>query len=184
MHDTADASLITRVLVEDDRGAFADLVNRHQGAIRGLLRRLCGGDSALADDLAQETFVRAYRGLRGFRGGSRLATWLHRIAYNCFLDHHGRAGRWAERAGADGPEPPSRTTDDPLLRHDLERAMTSLRPAEAAALTLSYVHLHSHEEIAEVLGCPVGTVKTHIFRGKQRLRAYLDGWSDQRRGAP
>lgn len=186
MQDSSDASLITQVLVEDDRGAFAVLVNRHQPAIRGLLRRLCGGDAALADDLAQETFVRAYRGLRGFRGGARLATWLHRIAFNVFLGQMGRCRR-ADHPAQPEAEDPGDAANTPgdalLLRYDLERAMTTLRPAEAAAVTLSYVHLLSHEEIAEVLGCPVGTVKTHILRGKQRLRAQMGVWAEQAGGA-
>jgi RNA polymerase sigma factor (sigma-70 family) len=181
MHDPSDSSLIAQVLVEDDRGAFAVLVNRHQPAVRGLLRRLCGGDVAWADDLAQETFVRAYRGLRRFRGGARLGTWLHRIAYNVFLDQAGRAARRPERGGEG--DAGAAVRDDPVLRYDLERAMTALRPAEAAALTLSYVHLLSHDEIAEVLGCPVGTVKTHIARGKQRLREQMGDWAGQAGGA-
>jgi RNA polymerase sigma-70 factor, ECF subfamily len=175
MEDAADAGLIARVLANDDRGAFAALVNRHQPSVRGLLRRLCKGDAAAADDLAQETFVRAYRGLRGFRGGARLATWLHRVAYNVFLTHAARAGRPA----VEPPPPRPGGTDAALLRTDLERAMTALRPAEAAALTLSYVDLLTHEEIAEVLSCPVGTVKTHIARGKERLRALMTEWADQ-----
>jgi RNA polymerase sigma-70 factor (ECF subfamily) len=172
MDEGADASLIARVLAGDDRGAFAALVNRHQGAVRGLLRRLCHGDAAAADDLAQEAFVRAYRGLGGFRGGARFSTWLHRVAYNVFLDH-------AARRPLPDSEPPVVPAADAVLRTDLQRAMSALRPAEAAALTLSYVELLTHEEIAEVLGCPLGTVKTHINRGKERLRALMGDWADR-----
>jgi RNA polymerase sigma-70 factor (ECF subfamily) len=186
MDATSDASLIARVLAEDDRAAFAALVNRHQSGIRGLLRRLCGGDAALADDLGQETFVRAYRGLRRFRGAARLSTWLHRIAYNVFLDHAGHASQRQPRSDpaiALDERPDGAPADSALLRYDLERAMTVLRPAEAAALTLSYVHLFTHEEIADVLGCPVGTVKTHIARGKDRLRAQMGDWRQPAEGA-
>lgn len=179
MDPTPDASLIARVLAEDDRSAFAALVNRHQPGIRGLLRRLCGGDQALADDLAQETFVRAYRGLRRFRGNARLSTWLHRIAYNVFL---AQAGQLVRRPLA-APEGDPRPAETPLLRYDLERALLALRPEEAAAMTLSYVHCFTHEEIAEVLGCPVGTVKTHIARGKDRLRARMMEWDRRAEGA-
>jgi RNA polymerase sigma-70 factor (ECF subfamily) len=177
MDEASDAGLIARVLADDDRGAFAALVNRHQPAVRGLLRRLCGGDAAVADDLAQETFLRAYRGLPAFRGGARLSTWLHRVAYNVFLTHAARSGR------RDDLEPPAAragAADTALLRYDLERAMAALRPPEAAALTLSYVDLLSHDEISQVLGCPVGTVKTHIARGKEKLRALMGDWADQR----
>ncbi len=176
MDQASDATLVARVVADDDRAAFAVLVNRHQGAVRGLLRRLCAGDAAAADDLAQETFVRAFRGLARFRGGARLSTWLHRIAYNVFLNDRARAQ-------APAPLPPDQgRADDPELRHDLEQAMAALRPAEVAALTLSYVHRCPHEEIAEVLGCPVGTVKTHIARGKERLRARLGDWAAAPRG--
>lgn len=191
MSDQSDASLVARVLADDDRGAFAALVNRHQPAVRGLLRRLAGGDAALADDLAQETFVRVYRGLRGFRGGARLGTWLHRVAYNVFLSHLGRradlrsAADGADRAGEPGPADggPGAVAEAAVLRTDLERAMTCLRPPEAAALTLSYVQNFSHEEIGLVLNCPAGTVKTHIARGKERLRALLGDWGAQRGAA-
>ena len=193
MSDSSDPALIARVLGEDDRGAFAALVNRHQSAVRGLLRRLCGGDQALADDLAQETFVRVYRGLGGFRGGARFSTWLHRVAYNVFVNHAGRSRRrdlLADQAGHAGFDEPSSgavadqgAADGALLRYDLERAMSVLRPAEIAALTLSYVQLLSHEEIAEVLDCPVGTVKSHVTRGKDKLRAQLGDWARQAGGA-
>jgi RNA polymerase sigma factor (sigma-70 family) len=173
-----DVDLVARVLADDDRSAFAALVNRHQGAVRGLLRRLCGGDGAAADDLAQETFVRAYRGLRRFRGGARLSTWLHRIAYNVFLTQ-------AARQSLAGDPPLAPPTSDTALRTDLERALGTLRPVEAAALTLSYVELLTHDEIAEVLSCPVGTVKTHIARGKERMRALLGDWArHSAQGAP
>ena len=183
MDDTSDAGLIARVLVGDDRGAFAVLVNRHQAGIRGLLRRLCGGDTALADDLAQETFVRAYRGLRGFRGTARLSTWLHRIAYNVFLNQSASRSQREPSGDLAGEILSPAPAENALLRYDLERAMIALRPAEAAALTLSYVHLFTHEEIAEVLDCPVGTVKTNIARGKDRLRAQLEAWGERAKGA-
>jgi len=172
----SDATLVARVVVDDDRGAFAALVNRHQPAVRGLLRRLCAGDAAAADDLAQETFVRAFRGLARFRGGARLSTWLHRIAYNVFLTERTRAATPALAPPDEG------RAHDPELRYDVEHAMSALRPPEVAALTLSYVHRCSHEEIADVLGCPVGTVKTHIARGKERLRGLLGDWAAAPRG--
>src|SRR5436853_6804078 len=81
----SDAQLIARVLVQDDRHAFGELVRRHQSAVRATLRRLTGGDRALADDLAQETFLLAYRNLRSFRQEAKFSTWLYRIAYNAFL---------------------------------------------------------------------------------------------------
>src|SRR5512144_514634 len=85
MADVADASLIARALVADDRHAFAELVKRHQSAVRATLRRLTAGNHALADDLAQETFMLAYRNLKSFRQEAQFSTWLFRIATNAFL---------------------------------------------------------------------------------------------------
>ncbi|HEX8678919.1 MAG TPA: sigma-70 family RNA polymerase sigma factor, partial [Chthoniobacterales bacterium] len=81
-----DADLLARVLLHEDQNAFSELVRRHQSAVRGLLRQLTRSDLALADDLAQETFIRAYKNIRSFRGEAKFSTWLYRIAYNCFRE--------------------------------------------------------------------------------------------------
>src|SRR5262244_1719780 len=81
----SDAQLIARVLVQDDRHAFGELVRRHQSTVRACLRKLTSGNAALADDLAQETFLLAYRNLKSFRQEAKFSTWLYRIAYNVFL---------------------------------------------------------------------------------------------------
>ncbi|OJT23233.1 hypothetical protein BO221_20420 [Archangium sp. Cb G35] len=170
-----DAELITRVLVRDDRRAFGELVARHQSAVRGLLRRLTGGDLAQADDLAQETFLRAYRGLRGYRGGAKFSSWLYRIACNVFFSR--------DRGSRDAlPEPPLLEAgnaglalpDLVLERHDLEKALALLKPRERAALVLTYANELTHEEAAVVLDCPVGTLKTHVARAKEKLRRQLE----------
>src|SRR6202158_6179217 len=81
----SDTQLIARVVVSDDRHAFSELVRRHQSSVRATLRKLAKGDAALADDLAQETFLLAYRNLKSFRQEAKFSTWLYRIAYNVFL---------------------------------------------------------------------------------------------------
>lgn len=168
----SDADLILRVLQHDDRHAFSALVRRHQSAVRGLLRRLTCGNAAQADDLAQETFLRAYRGLHGYRGGAKLSTWLHRIAYNVFLNASRRRTP-APLEDADGVAP---ERDHPLLRHDLAHALVDLAPAERAAITLAFGRDHTHTEVAAILDCPLGTVKTHIARAKEKLRKRLSAW--------
>jgi len=168
----SDTELITRVLDYDDRHAFSTLVRRHQSAVRGLLRRLTCGNDAQADDLAQETFWRAYRGLRGYRSGARLSTWLHRIAYNVFLS----ATRRRDPAGLDEAATAAPRGDHPMLRHDLAHALVDLAPAERAAITLAFGQEHTHHEVAAILDCPLGTVKTHIARGKEKLRKRLQAW--------
>jgi RNA polymerase sigma-70 factor (ECF subfamily) len=165
----SDADLVARVVADDDRRAFAELVRRHQSAVRGLLRRLSAGDAALADDLAQETFLRAYRGLAGWRGSAQLATWLYRIAWNLWAS---QARRAADPEPAE-PEPLRPAGDAAIDRHDLERALRALRTEERAALALAYGQEMTHEEAARVLDWPLGTLKTHILRGKERLRRLL-----------
>jgi RNA polymerase sigma-70 factor (ECF subfamily) len=173
----SDAELVLRVLTGDDRDAFAEIVRRHQSLVRTLLRRLTCGDAALADDLAQESFLRAYRGLARYRGEAKLSSWLYRVAYNVFLANRARAR----------PEPPlppqieaaaatEAGADRALLQHDLERAMAALSPPERAALTLAYRDGASHAEVASILGCPLGTAKTHILRGKEKLQRQLSAW--------
>ena len=161
----SDAELIVRVLADDDRHAFAEPIRRHQSDVRALLRRLAG-DAALADDLAQETFLRAYRSLAQFRGGARFGSWLYRIATNAFLAQ-------ARRPVALPEEPGPATMDGVLLRHDLTRALAELRPEERAAIALTYGQELTHEEAAELLEWPLGTLKTHVLRAKDKLRSRL-----------
>jgi RNA polymerase sigma factor (sigma-70 family) len=183
-----DAELIARVVVEDDRHAFSELVRRYQSAVRATLRRLTGGNHALADDLAQETFLLAYRNLKSFRQEARFSTWLYRIATNAFLADARK--RKEELLGdddatlADDDESAAATPGDHSgdhahavgLRLDMERALALLSEGERAAIVQCYHNDLSHEEAAYVLDCPVGTVKTNILRGKQKLKALLGAW--------
>lgn len=172
-----DAELILAVLERDDRRAFAELVHRHQGTVRSVLRRLTRGDTALADDLAQETFVLAWRNLRAFRFEARFSTWLYRIAFNAWRSD-ARKRREVALEIDDDALPPDATDafaemPDVAARVDLERAMATLSDGERACLAACYYADLSHEEAAEALGLPLGTVKTHIMRAKARLRIRL-----------
>jgi len=180
----SDAALIARVVVSDDRHAFGELVRRHQSAVRATLRKLTGGNVALADDLAQETFLLAYRNLKSFRQEARFSTWLYRIAYNAFLANARKSKevQLPEDMDADDFEPasnehPAGGERSSTLSIDLERAMTVLSEAERAAIVQCYHNDLTHEEAAVVLGCPVGTVKTNILRAKEKLRARLGAWA-------
>lgn len=156
-----------------DRQAFNTLVRQHQSAVRGVLRRLCAHDHALADDLAQDTFVRAFTHLADFRGTARLSTWLYRIAYNVFLDQrHRHKELFDEVRVAAAPAAPLEGAD-PLRTQQLERAMRGLRVEERLALALCFGQGCSAEEAAEIMVCPVGTVKTHLQRGKEKLREQM-----------
>jgi RNA polymerase sigma factor (sigma-70 family) len=186
-----DAELIARAVVNDDRHAFSELVRRYQSGVRATLRRLTMGNHALADDLAQETFLLAYRNLKAFRQEARFSTWLYRIATNAFLADARK--RKEELLGdrdadvADGDDEPA-FGDEGSRDHargvalgvDLERALGVLSEAERAAIVQCYHNDLSHEEAAYVLGCPVGTVKTHILRAKLKLKSRLAAWAPEK----
>ncbi len=170
MHEP-DADLISLVVISNDRNAFGKLVLRYQSGIRQLLRRLTAGDNDLADDLAQETFIRAFHALKGFMGGAAFSSWLYRIAYNVFISdartrrHH----RIEPLENAEHVPAPERS-DAGIGMVDLERAMGQLGADERAALTLSYMKGLAHGEIAKALDCPLGTVKTLILRAKEKIK--------------
>ena len=174
--ELTDADLVARVLVDDDQHAFGELVRRHQSSVRGLLRQLTRTDVALADDLAQQAFLRAYKNIRSFRGEARFSTWLYRIAYNCFRED---ARRRKELVGID--EEQLQTQHDPqvanpALRHDLMRALNLLPLNERSAVVLCCQNGLSHDEAARVLDIPLGTVKTNVLRGREKLKRMLADW--------
>lgn len=167
---------------QGDRPAFARLVQSHQSRVRLQLRRLTQGDAALADDLAQETFVQAWLHLNDFRGEARLATWLHRIALTRFLQHVRRPQlplEWhaAEASDADEPGHDPRAAEG--LTRDVERALQALSEIQRLAVVHCF-HLDlSHAEAAQVLGLPLGTLKSHLDRAKSRLRELLGAWNPE-----
>jgi RNA polymerase sigma factor (sigma-70 family) len=156
-------------------GDFAALVRVHQSKVRGFLRRLTRGDAALADDLAQETFLEAHRKLAQYRGEGSFGSWLCGIAWSRFLMER------RKRKEEPLDELPESASADPAqasaAKLDLERAMARLSPEERAALTLCYALGHSHGEAAEILHLPLGTVKSHVLRGREKLKAMLEAGS-------
>jgi RNA polymerase sigma-70 factor, ECF subfamily len=172
----SDADLILAVLERADRGAFAQLVVRHQSQVRAVLRRLTKGDAALADDLAQETFVLAWRNLKAFRFEARFSTWIYRIAFNAWQSEARKKREVLMEIDDEAPPPGSGAFEempDVAARVDLERAMATLSDGERAAIAACYYGDLSHEEAAAALGIPLGTVKTHILRAKAKLKARL-----------
>jgi RNA polymerase sigma-70 factor (ECF subfamily) len=155
-----------------DSAAFNALVREHQSKVRGFLRRLARGDAALADDLAQETFLEAWRKIAQFRGEGSFSGWLCGIAWSRFLMERRKR---KEEPLEDVDETVS--TDPQSSSHaklDLERAMARLAAPERAALTLCYALGHSHGEAAEILSLPLGTIKSHVLRGREKLKAMLE----------
>jgi RNA polymerase sigma factor (sigma-70 family) len=176
----ADAELIARCLTLNDKAAFGELVLRHQSSVRQFLRHLTRGNAALGDDLAQDTFLQAYRALGQFRGESRFEVWLLGIAYNHFRNSSRRlrrenAASESDLAKLEAPET-ARMED---LRLDLAWALAQLSGDEQLALRMNFQIGLSHGEIAVALGWPVGTVKTHIARGKEQLHEILLPWKVQ-----
>jgi RNA polymerase sigma factor (sigma-70 family) len=155
---------------------FEALVREHQSRVRSQLRRLTRGDAALADDLAQDTFVLAWRHVGSFRGDARVSTWLYRIAYNTFLAHvrSAREHEPLDEERADAPLPDA--SHEVVQRIDIERALAALPEPERVALIHCFQLDLSHAEAAEVLGWPLGTLKSHVARGKARLRERLVAW--------
>ena len=173
---SSDAELIVAILERDDRRAFGTLVTRHQSKVRTVLRRLTRGDDALADDLAQETFLLAWRNLRHFRFEARFSTWIYRIAFNAWQSEARKKREVLLEIDDDALPPGSENYDelpDIASRIDLERAMAILSDGERAAITACYYADLSHEEAAAALGMPLGTVKTHVLRARAKLKARL-----------
>jgi RNA polymerase sigma-70 factor, ECF subfamily len=179
--DDADADLV-RAASGGDRQAFDELVGRHQAALVNLARAMTGG-SPDAEDLAQEAFIRAWKGLARFRGESTFRTWLHGIAVNVVRTHRGRLARLREvfstRADEGGRDPietaavNERLEDTLAARQQIDRALARLPAELREAVVLRDIQGLDYKEIAAALGVPIGTVESRIFRARQRLRPLL-----------
>jgi RNA polymerase sigma factor (sigma-70 family) len=147
-----------------DAAAFALLVRRHEARVRGFLRRVAGPEQA--DDLAQEAFLKAWRGARGYRGPGSYPGWLLRIAWRGFLDARRRRGDPA--MAVDAPLPPAVDA-----RIDVSRVLAALSAEERACLVLCLGQGYSHADAASILDLPLGTVKSRVARAAAKARALL-----------
>ena len=177
-----DIDLIARVLRDDDRHAFGELVRRHQSALRASLRKMTG-NAELADDIAQETFILAWKKIGSFRFEAKFSTWLYRIAFNAWQSEIRKKQEVLldtdEMSAQEWTSPESEATG---TRRDLTRAMKMLSDAERAAIHQCYYNDLSHEEAAYVLNVPLGTLKTHILRAKEKLRVVLGEYANEEQG--
>ncbi len=175
----SDQELIARVVNRRDQHAFAQLVLRYQSALRIWARRLCNGDTHLADDLAQETFMKAYAALGAFRAEAKFSTWLYRIAFNIAANRwRAKKIEWCELDENEEIEAEQCSVKQFHAQKDVEAAMQTLSAAQQLALRLCYEDGFSHDEAASIMGIPLGTVKTHIGRGKAKLQILLASWQD------
>lgn len=170
LHDVELAALATA----GDRKAFGELVRRHNPAVRTLLRRM-GAAPDVADDLAQDAFLAAFEAIADFRGEGAFAGWVRRIAARLYVK------RWRKRGGEtalddQAPEEVDAGADQrgAAQRLDLDEALKSLSEAERLCVSLCYGAGLSHAEAAEIAQAPVGTVKSHVKRGLDKLRRRLD----------
>ena len=172
----SDHVLALRVSSARDRQAFDQLVRRHQSAVRRFLLGLTLGNEALSDDLAQDTFLKAYQNIGQFRGMASFQTWLTRIAYNTFYDHQRR--HCEETVSMDGTASPAvmavkaRTPSQSAIM-DVRRALSLLGEAERTCITLQMIDGVPIDEIAQITGMPANTVKSHLRRGKEKLKTFL-----------
>lgn len=172
-----DAELVGRALSGSDV-AFAGLVSRHQAAVRAFVRRMLASGWAEADDLSQETFLAAWGSLRSLKEPAGFKTWLLGIAWRKAQDrirsaqrHAARDNAWLETVEA----PPGISAEDRLA---MAQAMAELAPDVRACVALCLADGLSHPEAAQALGLPLGTVKSHVARGRARLLKALGGSDD------
>ncbi|MDO4510672.1 MAG: sigma-70 family RNA polymerase sigma factor [Bacteroidales bacterium] len=170
-----EIKLVSQCALGDNRRAFGRLVEAYQPRLRRFLMNLTMGDENLTDDLAQETFIKAYTGIRQFKGLSGFGTWLYRIAYNEFysekrrhheehVDYIAESMQGASTAAADCTE----------AQMDVQVAMKALNPVERTVITLFYIDDLPLKKIASITSLPEGTVKSSIFRAKEKMRQAIE----------
>jgi len=165
--------LIVRLAGRGDEDAFEELVRRRQSWVRNLMRRLTG-NAALADDLAQEVFLQTWRKIRQLNHPARFPGWLKQTAVNTWLQHARRNDPLSGSVEVqDGDRITAGATGADI---DLDRALATLEEPVRLCVVLAYHAQMSHGEIAEATALPLGTVKSHIRRGTDRLRSMLSGY--------
>ena len=169
MASLTDISLVAQVAISGNRRAFDELVRRYQSPVRRFFLHQTLGDSQLSDDLAQDTFIKAYTNIASFRGLASFQTWIMRIAYNVFYDY--TRGR---HQTSDIDQVPERSSQvNPTLKMDIYAALALLKPDERTCITLQLIDGYDIAAIAKITQIKEGTVKSHLSRGKEKLANYL-----------
>ena len=171
MQSLTDFALVTQVTMMGNRRAFDQLVVRYQSPVRRFFLHQTLGDEPLSDDLAQDTFIKAWRNIGSFRAMSSFQTWLMRIAYNVFYDYV--RSRKTTSDSDNVAEPMTNGNSNPSLQMDLYHALSLLKPDERTCITLQLVDGYKIDQIAKITDMKEGTVKSILFRGKEKLTKYL-----------
>ena len=167
-----DISLVAQVAVFGNRRAFDELVRRYQSPERRFFLSQTLGDSQLSDDLAQDTFIKAYTNIRSFRGMASFRTWLMRIAYNVFYDYKRKRQMAMSDWQLAESQLPTANSQQPISM-DLYAALALLKPDERTCISLQLIDGYDIAGIAKITGLKDGTVKSHLSRGKEKLATYL-----------
>ncbi len=169
--DAGELTLLTQVTVFHNKRAFGRLVEKYQSPIRRFFLNQTGGNEPLSDDLAQETFLKAWLNIGQFRGAANFSTWLYRIAYNVFYDYT-RSHKITEEIDQ-AVALRQANSGDTALQLDLQQALAILSPAERSCITLQLMEGQPIDKISEITEMAEGTVKSHLSRGKQKLAMFL-----------
>lgn len=168
-----DIALVAQVVMFHNTRAFDQLVRKYQSPVRRFFLNQTCGDSELSDDLAQDTFIKAYTSLASFRNLSSFSTWLYRIAYNVFYDYI-RSRKETDDLDTRQVDMQCSTQQQDIGRKmDVYRALSQLKEIERTCITLFYMEDLSIEKIAGITGCPAGSVKSHLSRAKNKMATYL-----------
>ena len=166
--------LLSQCALADNRDAFGKLVEAYQPRVRRFLLNLTTGDEMLTDDLAQETFIKAYVGIRSFKGMSSFGTWLYRIAYNEFYNH-------TRKHHEEHVDDITRMGDVSTAANDaidasmtVQEALTRLNNNERVAITLFYIEDQPLKQVSKIMQMPEGSVKSLIHRAKGKMRQFID----------
>ena len=182
LHRAMDELELCQRIAKGEQHLFGQLIDQYQNLVAGAVAAQ-GVDRADIEDLAQQTFVNAYKGLGGFRGDAKLSSWLYRIAINVARQHLKRLAIKPRPASVEdemaiGRVPSAGRAQEPVAQTEAQRAlsvaMASLSDVQRTCLGLYYFEELSYEEIAEALAINLNTVRTHIRRGKLALAELLD----------
>ena len=176
MTDAHDNDLVARVVASGDTHAFGELIRRHQSQVRNFLRKLAQNPE-LADDLAHDCFLHAWDKLRTYSGRGTFIGWLMKVAYTTFLQSKRKSKRYGEILEEAGhlADAESRSYTEPVDDvTDLDKLLGVLNEEERAVVVMSYACGLSHREISEATDQPVGTIKSLIFRAKEKIRTSFE----------